>query len=293
MAEISASLVKTLREKTDVPMMDCKRALVEANGDIDAAIEILRKKGQAKAGTKSDRITAEGLIAAARSADGKQGVLLDVNCETDFVSRSDDFKNFASLAAEAALANYCTEVDALLSVALPSGESIDEARKNLISKLGENIHIRRIAWLSSEGVIGSYIHGGRIGVLVALTPADEALAKDIAMHIAASNPLVINPSDVSEELVAKEKEIYSAQAATSGKPADIVEKMIVGRIKKYLDEISLVGQAFVKDPDITVAQLLSKNQAKISAFIRFGVGEGIEKKVDNFVEEVMAQARGA
>jgi len=191
------------------------------------------------------------------------------------------------------LAHHCKEVDALMAATLSSGESVDEARQHLISKLGENIQIRRIAWLSSDGVIGSYIHGGRIGVLVALTTANEALAKDIAMHVAASNPLVINPAEVSEELVEKEKEIYSAQAATSGKPADIVEKMIAGRIKKYLDEISLMGQPFVKDPETTVGQLLSKNQAKVSAFIRFSVGEGIEKKADNFVEEVMAQARGA
>lgn len=293
MAEITASLVKTLREKTDAAMMDCKRALVETNGDIDAAIEVLRKSGQAKAGKKSDRITAEGIIASACGADGKKGVLLDLNCETDFVARSDDFKAFATAAAQAALVHHCEAVDALLAAKLPSGETVDEARQHLISKLGENIQIRRIAWLSSDGVIGSYIHGGRIGVLVALTAPNEALAKDIAMHVAASNPLVINPSEVSEELVEKEKEIYSAQAATSGKPADIVEKMIAGRIKKYLDEVSLTGQPFVKDPETTVGQLLSKNQAKVSAFIRFSVGEGIEKKADNFVEEVMAQARGA
>ena len=293
MPEITASLVKTLREKTDVPMMDCKRALVEANGDMDAAVEILRKKGQAKAGAKSDRVTAEGMIAAACSADGKQGVLLDVNCETDFVSRSDDFKNFATAAAKAALDNQCKEIDALMAASLSASETVDEIRKNLISKLGENIQVRRIAWLTSEGIVSSYIHGGRIGVLVALTTANESLAKDLAMHIAASNPLVVNPSEVSEELVAKEKEIYAAQALTSGKPADIVEKMIAGRVKKYLDEISLMGQPFVKDPDTTVGQLLSKNQASVSGFIRFSVGEGIEKKVDNFVEEVMAQARGA
>jgi elongation factor Ts len=293
MAEITAALVKELRDRTSAAMMDCKRALVAAEGDIEAAIEAMRKAGQAKADKKADRIAAEGVIATARSVDGKNAVLVEVNCETDFVARGDEFKTFADTAAQTALAHCITDVDTLLLTKFASGETIDEARRHLTSKLGENIQIRRIANLSSEGTVGSYIHGGQIGVLVALNVDNSELAKDIAMHIAASNPSVIHAADVSPELIAKEKEIHTAQAASSGKPMEIIEKMVEGRIKKFIDEISLSGQSFVKDPDMTVAQLLSKNKAEVTAFIRFSVGEGIEKKVDNFVDEVMAQVRGA
>ena len=293
MTEITADLVKTLRERTGAAMMDCKRALVAAKGDIETAIEDMRKAGQAKADKKADRIAAEGVIATAVSSDGKSAVIVDINCETDFVARGDEFKQFADAVAQAALAHKVSDVQAINDIKLASGETVDETRRNLTAKLGENIQIRRIQLLTSDGVVGGYIHGGRIGVLVSLTTADAALAKDIAMHIAASNPLVVSADQVSADLIAKEKEIFMAQAASSGKPADIIEKMVGGRIKKYVDEVSLVGQAFVKDPDMTVGKLLSSKGAKVNSFVRFSVGEGIEKKVDNFVEEVMAQARGA
>lgn len=291
--QISAGLVKDLRERTGAAMMDCKKALVAANGDIEAAIEAMRKSGQAKADKKADRVAAEGVVIVKRSADGKKAFMAEINCETDFVARDENFKHFAEVLADAALSHNVSTVEAVEAIKLASGETIDEARKALISKIGENIQVRRVTLVSTEGVMGAYVHGGRIGVLVDLTGDNADLAKDIAMHVAASNPVVVSPEDVPAELVAKEREIFSAQAASSGKPADIIEKMIAGRIKKYLDEVSLMGQAFVKDPDTNVGQLLGKHNAKVSSFIRFGVGEGIEKKVDNFVEEVMAQARGA
>ncbi len=293
MTEITADLVKTLRERTGAAMMDCKRALVAANGNIEAAVEAMRKAGQAKADKKSDRIAAEGVVVVARSTDGTQAVIVEINCETDFVARNDDFKNFANDVAQAALKHHVDNLEALSSVSVTDGETVDAMRHHLISKLGENIQIRRVEFLKSTGTIGAYVHGGRIGVLVDLTTSDESLAKDIAMHVAASNPIVINPEQVPAEIITKEKEIFLAQAANSGKPADIIEKMVNGRIKKFVDEVSLKGQAFVKDPDQSVGKLLGTHKADVISFIRFNVGEGIEKKVDNFVEEVMAQARGA
>ncbi len=292
MAEITAALVKTLRERSGAAMMDCKRALVASNGDIEIAMEAMRKAGQAKADKKADRIVAEGVIAIKRSDDGKFAVMADINCETDFVARDENFQQFADLLVATALTHNIHDTDAVLAAPLANGETIDEARRALITKVGENVQVRRLIGLESSGTVGTYIHGGRIGVLVNLSVDNEALAKDIAMHIAATNPVVINPTDVPAELVAKESDIFAAQAASSGKPADIIEKMIAGRIKKYLDEVSLLGQAFVKDADTTVGQLLTKHGAKVLSFQRFAVGEGIEKKVDNFVEEVMAQARG-
>lgn len=293
MAEITAALVKTLRERSGAAMMDCKRALVAADGDIEAAMEAMRKAGQAKADKKADRIVAEGLIAIKRSDTGKQAVMVDINCETDFVARDENFQAFAQVAVNTALTTAAHDVDTLLAAKSASGETLDEARRNLITKVGENVQLRRLTTLESSGTVGTYIHGGRIGVMVDLSSADEALAKDIAMHIAATNPVVISQADVPVALVDKERDIFAAQAATSGKPAEIIEKMIAGRIKKYLDEVSLLGQAFIKDPEVSVGQLLSKQGAKVVSFTRFEVGEGIEKKVDNFVEEVMAQARGA
>lgn len=292
MSEVTAALVKTLRERSGAAMMDCKRALVAANGDIEIAMEDMRKAGQAKADKKADRVVTEGLIVIKRSVDGKQAVMADINCETDFVARDDNFQQFADLLAETALDQGISDVDNILSANVSSGETLEEARRTLITKIGENVQIRRLMALTSVGTVGTYIHSGRIGVVVNLSTDNEALAKDIAMHIAATNPVVISPEEVPAELVEKERDIFAAQAASSGKPADIVEKMIQGRIKKYLDEVSLLGQAFVKDADTSVGQLLSKNGAKVLHFTRFEVGEGIEKKVDNFVEEVMAQARG-
>lgn len=293
MSDISAALVKTLRDRTSAAMMDCKRALVAAGGDIEAAVEAMRKAGQAKADKKADRVVAEGLIAVKRSDNGKRAVMVDINCETDFVARDVNFQAFAQQVVDCALNHNLHDVDALLTAATAQGESVDEARRALIAKIGENIQIRRVAPLESPGTVGVYVHGGRIGVMVSLSVASEELAKDIAMHIAAVNPVVILPEEVPQALVDKERDIFAAQAQNSGKPADIIEKMIQGRIQKYLAEVSLVGQAFIKQPDVTVGQLLAKQNAKVLGFTRFEVGEGIEKKVDNFVEEVMAQARGA
>ena len=293
MTDISAALVKTLRERSGAAMMDCKRALVAAEGDIEAAMEAMRKAGQAKADKKADRVVAEGVIAIQRSVDGKQAVMADINCETDFVARDENLQQFAALLVDTALTQGISDVEAVLNASLPTGGTVDEARRDLITKVGENVQVRRLQAVQAPGTVGSYSHSGRIGVVVCLSTDNEALAKDVAMHIAATNPVVINPEDVPADLVAKERDIFAAQAASSGKPAEIVEKMIVGRIKKYLDEVSLLGQAFVKDSDTSVGQLLAKHGAKVLSFTRFEVGEGIEKKVDNFVEEVMAQARNA
>lgn len=292
-AIISASLVKELRERTNAGMMDCKQALTESNGDIDAAAEALRKKGQAKADKKSDRTAAEGVIVIRISDDLKTAIMLEANCETDFVARDANFLNFANQVADVAIAKNITTLDTLLSASL-GNETVDETRKHLVAKIGENIQVRRFAALTSANhIVGGYVHGGRIGALIELEGGDQTLAKDIAMHIVANNPLVISPSQVSQELIAKEKEIFSAQAASSGKPANIIEKMVEGRIKKYLDEISLEGQSYLKDPDSTVGKVLSSHNAKVHHFTRFAVGEGIEKKTENFAEEVMAQVRGS
>ena len=289
MSEITADLVKALRERTGAAMMDCKRALVEVGGDIEAAVEAMRKSGQAKADKKADRIAAEGIIAIAQNPEGTAAAMIDLNCETDFVARGDDFKEFAQLVARTALSHEQTNIDALNSIIIDQKETLDEIRRNLISKVGENVQIRRIAFLKSPGVVGTYVHGNRIGVLVSLNIPNTELAKDLGMQIAANNPLVVAPEDVSAELIAKEREIYTAQASNSGKPADITAKMVEGQIKKYLQEVSLLGQAFVKNPDLTVAKLLADNKAQVIEFIRFTVGEGIEKKANNFAEEVMAQ----
>lgn len=290
---ISAALVKELRERTASGMMECKKALVETNGDIEAAIEWMRKNGMAKADKKASRTAAEGVIVARTSSDAKTAIMVEVNCETDFVAKGDDFLTFASQVGDLALANKCADLDALL--ALPVGEAtLNEARLALVAKIGENIALRRYVIINAaEGNVGSYLHGSRIGVLVEANGASEALIKDLAMHVAASKPVCVDESGVSAELVQKEKEIFIAQAAESGKPADIIEKMVGGRIKKYLAEITLVGQPFVKNPDQTVADLLKQHGATVLRFDRFEVGEGIEKKVDNFAEEVMAQVRGA
>ncbi len=288
---ITAALVKELRERTGAGMMECKKALVETDGDIDAAIEAMRKAGMAKADKKADRVAAEGLIVVASSADNKEAVIVEVNCETDFVAKGDDFTNFAKATAESALANKPADVEALLASQIEGG-SVDDVRRGLISKLGENMTVRRFTPVSSAGVVGSYLHGSRIGVVVEMEGGDEELARDIAMHIAASRPVCVDESGIPAELLAKEKEIFAAQAAESGKPAEIIEKMVSGRIKKYVNEVTLTGQPFVKDPDTSVGKLLQQKGAKVSGFTRYEVGEGIEKKEDNFAEEVMAQVRG-
>ncbi|MBK6658476.1 MAG: elongation factor Ts [Proteobacteria bacterium] len=290
--EITAAMVKELRERSGAGMMECKKALVEANGDIELAIENMRKSGAAKAAKKAGRIAAEGAIVTASNA--THAVLVEVNSETDFVANDDNFKRFAATVADTALTSGVADVAALREAAGAEGESLEQMRTALVAKIGENIEIRRFTVLAADGgVVQSYLHGKRIGVLVALKGGSAELARDVAMHIAASNPVCVSEADMPADVLAKEREIYAAQAAESGKPADIVEKMVVGRIKKFIAETTLLGQNFVKDPDQTVEKLLKSNGATVSRFVRYEVGEGIDKKEDNFVEEVMAQARSA
>lgn len=294
MAEITAAQVKELRERTGVGMMECKKALAAANGDMKLAIEELRKSGRAKADKKAGRIAAEGIVIIKTATDGKHAVMVEINSETDFVARDANFISFADAVVQTVLDTKVKDVTELAALPLAGQNmTVEEARQALVAKIGENINIRRIAITStSASSIGTYLHGNRIGVLVELDVENQDLAKDIAMHIAASKPLVISQTDVPQDLVAKEKEIYMAQAATSGKPQEILEKMVSGKLKKYLDEVSLLGQPFVKDPETTVSNLLGKNRAKVIAFIRFEVGEGIEKETEDFVEAVMAQVHG-
>jgi len=290
---ITAALVKELRERTGAGMMECKKALVETNGDIDAAIDLMRKSGAAKAEKKAGRVAAEGVIIIKTTDDKKLAAIVEVNSETDFVARDENFLNFANAVAEAALAGKIATLDALKEAKLASGETVEEARTALVAKIGENIGVRRVQLVEAgEGILGSYIHGGRIGVVVAIDNGDDELVKDIAMHVAAVNPQFVNPEDISEEVYNKEKEIFTAQALESGKPADIVEKMIEGRMRKFAAEICLTGQAFVKDPSITVGKLLADKNASVTAMVRLEVGEGIEKKEDDFAAEVMAQVKG-
>lgn len=291
---ISASLVKELRERTGAGMMECKKALEASKGDIELAIEELRKSGVARAGKKAGRIAAEGAIVIAVSGDNKSAVMVEVNSETDFVARDDNFTAFVKSVGDAALKSKVTDAAALSAQTLSDGKTIEEARLELVTKVGENVQIRRLQQTSPEAAyVGTYLHGSRIGVVVELDVQNEDLARDVAMHVAASRPIVVSPDKVPQDLVEKEKEIYTAQAATSGKPAEIIEKMVVGRMKKFLDEVSLTGQAFVKDPDMTVGTLLAKNKAKVLAFYRYEVGEGIEKVVEDFKEAVMSQAQGS
>lgn len=292
--QVTASMVKELRERTGSGMMECKKALQEAEGNIDTAIENMRKSGLAKADKKSGRVAAEGRVAIEISEDGKKAVILEANCETDFVSGGDDFMSFVSSVAKVALANQPASVEALVALPMDGGEdSIEVTRQAMVAKIGENIQIRRFELLeTTNGSFGSYAHGVRMSVLVEMESGNDDLIKDVAMHIAASNPMCVSENDVSVATLEKEKDILRAQALESGKPAEIVEKMLSGRIRKYLAEITLVGQPFVKDPDITVGALLSDAGATVVRFVRFEVGEGIEKKVENFAEEVMAQVGG-
>jgi len=291
---ITAALVKELRERTGAGMMECKKALVETDGDIDAAVEQLRKSGQAKADKKAGRTAAEGRIVVATSGDGKQAAIVEVNCETDFVAGDDNFIGFADAVASRVLADRPADVEALSAMALTDGEAttVEEARKSLVAKIGENMAVRRFQVIETAGTLGVYLHGTRIGVVVDLQGGDTELARDLAMHIAASRPVCVSEADVPAGTIDKEREIFAAQAAESGKPEDIVAKMVEGRIKKYLKEITLLGQPFVKDPDTTVEKLLANAGAQVNGFVRFEVGEGIEKKSENFADEVMAQVRG-
>lgn len=292
---ISAAMVKELRERTGSGMMECKKALGEANGDLDAAVEILRKSGLAKADKKSGRTAAEGLIIVETSADGRRAAMVEVNCETDFVAKEPAFIDFAKAIARRVLVSKPANVDELAKLRLSDADaaSVDDVRKALVAKIGENIGVRRfIVMESATGRVANYLHGSRIGVLLEMQGGTPELAKDIAMHVAASKPVCVNESEVPADVIAKEKEIFTAQAAESGKPADIIEKMVLGRVKKYLKEVTLLGQPFIKDPDTAVEKLLQSNKATVTRFQRFEVGEGIEKKSGNFAEEVMAQVRG-
>ena len=290
---ISAAMVMKLRERTGAGMMTCKEALTATNGDIEQAIIEMRKAGQAKADKKSDRIAAEGIVVVARSADERHAVMLEINSETDFASRDDGFSGFASSVAETALKTGITDVTILSNTPLIGRDiTVEQARQELVAKIGENIKLRRLYSLQcDDGVVGSYLHGTRIGVLVALKNGSDSLAKDVAMHIAATRPLVVTREQVAAEAIETEREIFTAQARESGKPQEIIAKMIEGRISKFIDEVSLLGQPYVKDPNMKVGQLMKEKNAEVISFVCFEVGEGIEKKEDNFVEEVMAQVR--
>ncbi len=288
MAEITAALVKELRERTGLGMMDCKKALMAANGDMDQAIEDLRKEGGLKAAKKAGRTAAEGLVLVKVASDNSKGVMLEVNSETDFAAREENFATFARQVLDASFEKEEADVEKLMD-----GE-LEAARLALVQKIGENITVRRIAVAAEEGhVVGSYVHSNdKIAVLVTLKGGDEALAKDIAMHVAAVNPMVVKAEDVPAEVLSKESEIYTAQAAESGKPADIVEKMVSGRLKKFIAEVTLTEQPFVKDPDVKISKLLADANAEIVSFTRFEVGEGIEKQTVDFAAEVAEQLKG-
>jgi len=280
-------MVKELRERTGAGMMECKKALVETAGGMDEAVELLRKSGQAKADKKSGRIAADGLVVVA--AEGNNAVITEINSETDFVAKDDNFIAFAQAVAAAALAGNASDVEGLNAETLANGRSVEAARTDLVAKVGENISLRRFARLQAVDHLGSYTHGARIAAVVSLQGGDVDIARDIAMHIAASNPVCIDQDGVPADTLERERRIFSEQAAESGKPPEIIEKMVTGRVAKFLKEVTLLGQPFVKDPEVTVAKLLKKADASVTSFIRYEVGEGIEKKEENFAEEVMKQ----
>lgn len=285
MAEITASLVKELRERTGVGMMECKKALVEAHGDIELAIDNMRKSGQAKAAKKAGRVAAEGVVITNIAADGKYAVIIELNCETDFVAKDSGFLAFAKTVADTALAEKIDNIDVLKA-------KFEEQRTELVAKIGENINLRRIDVITGEK-LGGYMHGSRIGVLVATTGADDELIKQIAMHVAASKPEYVKPEHVPEDVVAREHQIQLDISMQSGKPREIAEKMVEGRMRKFTGEIALTGQPFVMDPSKTVGQLLAENSVDVSRFVRFEVGEGIEKAEVDFAAEVAAMAKHA
>jgi elongation factor Ts len=288
---ITASMVKDLRERTGAGMMECKRALVESDGDLDAAAEALRMSGQAKADKKASRIAADGKVVINR--DGAKTVIVEVNSETDFVAKDENFVAFADAVAAAVLASGTTDAEALAGESIDGEKSVEQARTELVAKVGENISVRRASIVENAGSIGYYTHGARIGAVVTLEGGDDELARDIAMHVAATNPVCIDESGVPAETLETERRIFREQAAESGKPPEIVEKMVTGRVAKFLKEITLVGQPFVKDPDQTVSKLLGAAGASVKSFVRFEVGEGIKKKEENFADEVMKQIEDA
>ena len=293
---ITAAQVKELRERTGSGMMECKKALVDADGDMDVAIDALRKTGLAKADKKASRIAAEGVVVIELNADSKTAAIVEVNSETDFVARKEDFQGFATAIAQRVLVDNPADLEALMALPLKDGDaaSIEDARKALIATIGENITVRRFTRVESDNTIASYRHGVRIGVLVELAGGDTVLGKDLAMHIAAHDPrpVCISEDEVPADMIAAERDIFTAQARESGKPDNIIEKMITGRIRKFLGEITLLGQSFVKDPDLTVGKLLEQSGASVVCFERIELGEGLEKKSENFADEVMAQVKG-
>jgi elongation factor Ts len=293
MAEITASMVKELREATGLGMMECKKALAEASGDMKKAEELLRIKSGAKASKVAGRVAAEGAVSAFIAADRKTGSLVEVNCETDFVAKDANFAGFVKSVAEAVAKGDPADLQALANATVPEGPTVEATRQGLVMKLGENISVRRYVRVAAKGRLASYLHGSKIGVLVDYEGGDDQLGKDLAMHIAASKPVCVAKEQVPQDAIAKEREIYTAQAQESGKPDNIIAKMVDGRIAKYLAEVTLLGQPFVKNPDETIEKLLAAKQAKVHGFHLFIVGEGIEKKKDDFVAEVMAQVGNA
>jgi len=293
MADITAGMVKELRERTGLGMMECKRALEEADGDLKKAEDLLRIKSGAKAGKMASRVAAEGAIGAYVSPDRKRGALVEINCETDFVAKDPHFAGFVKSVAELAAASAITAVDALAQEQLPSGQSVESARQALVMKLGENLSVRRVAVHKAKGKLAHYLHGTKIGVMLDLEGGDDVLGKDLAMHIAASKPLAISKDQVSAELIARERDIARARATESGKPANLIDKIVDGSVQKYLAEVTLLGQPFVKDDKVSVEKLLTAKSAKVNAFTVFIVGEGIEKKSSDFAAEVAAQAAQA
>ena len=293
--QISASMVKELRERTGAGMMECKKALVVSEGDIDAAIKAMRESGQAKADKKAGRVAAEGLIAIAASNDGTRAVMVEVNCETDFVAKQDEFKDFVNALAERVLTAQPSDIEQMMTLPMTDGDAatIEDRRRELVAKIGENISVRRFSGVQGSASIGAYLHGGRIGVLVGMDSGSADVARDVAMHVAASRPICVSANEIPEATLAGERSIFEAQAADSGKPAEIIRKMVDGRMRKYVNEVTLLGQPFVKDPDQSVKKFLDGNSASVSSFERLEVGEGIEKKTESFAEEVMATAKGA
>jgi elongation factor Ts len=290
---VTAEAVRQLRERTGAGMMECKKALVETGGNLDAAAEHMRKQGLAKADKKAARIAAEGVIVIERSSDGRAAAMAEINCETDFVAREHDFRNFAADVVRLTLAHRPVDPQALLEAELAAGETVDVRRRALVAKIGENISLRRCVVVETDGTLGAYVHGTRIGALIALSGGTPALAHELAMHVAASNPRYVSIADVPPEVIAKEREILAEQAQGEGKAPEIVAKMIEGRLRKALSEIVLLGQPFIRDPDQSVEKLLKAADARVLRFERFEVGAGIEKKQEDFVAEVMAQVKAA
>ena len=288
---ISASMVKELRERTGAGMMECKKALVETEGNLDAAIEMLRKSGQAKADKKSGRVAADGRVVI--SVNGQKAAMTEINSETDFVAKDENFMAYAEAVGACVLGSNAADVEALAGESLADGRTVETARTELVAKVGENISVRRFERLEAAEHLGSYTHGARIGAIVSLKGGDAELARDIAMHIAATNPVCVDEDGVPADTLDRERRIFAEQAAESGKPPEIIEKMVTGRVAKYLKEITLVGQPFVKDPDVSVGKLLGNSGAEVTGFVRFEVGEGIEKKEENFAEEVARQIEDA